>query len=1101
MTRLKTALVSTLSIFLLAAAATPASAQVLYGSLVGVVEDPTGSVVPNAKVSAINKGTNLALEATTDASGQYTFSNVPQGTYDLKVAAAGFKGQNRTDVNVTVNTVNRVDVRMEVGQLSEQVTVSAEATALQTDKADTHTEIRADQVRNLPLSGYRNYQSLINLVPGATPAVFQNSVTDTPGRSLSTNINGTNRNNNVTRIDGAASVNLWLPHHAGYVMPAEMVETVNVTTTAGDAEQGMAGGAAITLVTKSGTNEIHGSAFAYHDNQRMKARNFFFLPTTKKPVGNYNNFGGTVGGPIIKNKLFFFYSYDNTKQRSGSFGTYSVPLASYRAGDFSGESTIVYNPFSTDRTNFAARQPFPGNQIPSSLISPISQKIQSYYPAANINRAASNYAIGATPQFNRQYNDLKFNFQRNSNHMIWGRYGIMTALVGGKGVFGDGVGPAPGSDPGLGDTKVQNTSIGHNLTLSPTLLLDGVIGFQRQDQTVQGQDFGKDFATTLGIPGLGGPDVRQKGFPNISIGGFDGFGVPGWMPLTRIEESFTTSHNLRLLRGKHSAAFGFDGVLHRLNHWQPELGAGPRGAIDFQGGPTANSGTFNVVNNYAAFLLGLPNNMQKSIQHILSTAREYQFGVYAGDRWQVSRKLTLNAGLRYEYYPLMGRSNGKGLERLDPETNLIYLGGRGNVPRDAGFSVSKTLFAPRIGLAYRLNDTTVIRSGYGMNFSPLPWSRPLRGQYPVVVNFAFPANTANDWTRTLAEGIPPVVGPDLSSGVVTLDPRADMRSPVAGLIHRGYIQSWNFTIEKRLPSDIVFSAGYVGTNTIHQLADRDINSGQVLGAGNAGRPYSARFGRNIATNIWDGYLSTNYNGLQTSVRRQAKGLMLQGSYTWSKAINMADDEGWTGTTYNWGPAFYRNRTAAGYDRRHVLQMSYVYELPFGKGKKWASSGPAAMVIGGWQVSGISSAYTGTPFTPSSPGGTLNLPGNAQTPDQVNPNVGRPESIGSDGRFYDITAFAPVTVPTGTFRFGSMGRNSLRNPGIFKTDLTLGKTFKVTEKVEIKFRAEAYNFTNSRLSTGFASGDVTNPNFLRVTSTCTSGLCDERQFRLGLRLGF
>jgi len=461
----------------------------------------------------------------------------------------------------------------------------------------------------------------------------------------------------------------------------------------------------------------------------------------------------------------------------------------------------------------------------------------------------------------------------------------------------------------------------------------------------------------------------------------------------------------------------------------------------------------------------------------------------------------VNAGLRYEYYPLMGRSNGKGLERLDPFTNLVYLGGRGNVPRSNGFTVSKKLFAPRLGIAYRVNDTTVIRTGYGMNYSPLPWSRPLRGQYPVVVNFAFPALTANDWTRTLAQGIPDVVGPDLSGGVVPLAAAADMRSPVTGLIHRGYIQSWNFTVEKRLPSDVVASAGYVGTNTVHQLGDLDINSGQILGAGNAGRPYFPRFGRSLATNIWDGYLSTNYHGLQTSLRRRAKSLMLQGSYTWSKAINFADDEGWAGVNYNWGPAFYRNRAPSGFDRRHILQMSYVYELPFGKGQKWASKGPAAMVVGGWQISGVTSAYTGTPFTPSSPGGTLNLPGNSQTPDQLKLDVGRPEAIGSAGTFYDTSAFAAVQVPTGTYRFGTMGRNSLRNPGIFKTDLTLGKTFKVTERVDVKFRAEAYNFTNSRLSTGFASGDVTNPNFLRVTSTCTNGLCDERQFRLGLRLGF
>jgi len=1097
---------------LLLVLAMPMPAQTLYGSIVGLVEDPSGSVVPNAKVSATNKGTGLQLEATTDATGQFTIVNVPQGQYDLKIAAAGFKAAARTDLNVTVNTISRVDFKMEVGQVSDVVNVTADATQLQTDKADTHTEIRSDQVRNLPLPGYRNYQSLINLVPGATPAQFQNSITDSPGRSLTTNINGTNRNNNVTRIDGAASVNLWLPHHAGYVMPAEMVETVNITTTAGDAEQGMAGGASITLITKSGTNEFHGSGFWFHDNQRLRARNFFFTPTTVKPVSIFNNFGGTIGGPIKKNKLFFFYSYDNTKERRGAFGRYSVPTNQLRTGNFAGLQTI-YDPDTAARGVAAARTPFPGNVIPGSRISPIAQRIQAFYPEANIaGEQVNNFAIGATPQFNRAYNDVKLNWQRNSNHMIWGRYGRMKALVGGTGVFGDGVGPAPGSDPGLGDTRVQNTSVGHNLTLGPTLLLDGVFGFQRQDQVVQGQDFGKDFETSLGLRGIGGPDPRQKGFPNINISGYNSFGVPGWMPLERIEESFTTSHNLRWLKQKHSFAFGFDGVLHRLNHWQPELGAGPRGAIDFNGGTTTNTGSFNNINAYAQFLLGQSNQMQKSIQHILSTGREFQFGFYASDRWQVNRKLTLNLGLRYEYYPLMGRSHGKGIERLDPETNLVYLGGRGNVPRSNGFTVSKKLVAPRIGLAYRLNDTTVIRSGYGMNFSPLPWSRPLRGFYPLVVNFAFPSNTANDYARTLAEGIPPVVGPDLSSGVVPLPAAADMRTPPLGRIDRGYIQSWNFTIEKRLPSSIVASIGYVGTNTIHQLGDLDINSGQVMGLGNAGRPYSSRFGRNIATLLWDGYLTTNYHGLQMQVRRQAKNLMLQGAYTWSKAINFADDEGWAGVTYNWQPAFRRNYAPSGFDRRHNFQMGYVYTLPVGKGQKWVTDGIAEKVIGGWQLAGTTAAYTGLPFTPSSPAGTLNLPGNAQTPDQLKLDVGRPELIGSNGTFYDTSAFSAVVLPAGTqctptnnsgCRFGSMGRNSLRNPGVLRHDLTLTKTFAAGADGRYTFRigAEAFNFTNSRLSTGFASTDVTNVNFLRVLSTGGNGLGDERQFRLGLRIGF
>lgn len=1083
------------TLLMLALSVAPVAAQVLYGSITGVIEDPSGSVVPGAKLTLTNTATGQVYEGTADTNGIYNILNILPGVYELKVSQQGFKSQQRTGINISANIVNRTNFRMEVGSLSEQITVQAETVTLQTDKADTHTEISKGLVKAMPLPGFRNYQSLINLVPGATPAVFQNSITDTPGRSLSTNINGTNRNNNVTRIDGAASVNLWLPHHAGYVTPAEMVENVNITTTAGDAEQGFAGGAAVSVITKSGTNEFHGSAFEFHDNQRLRARNFFLAPTVRKPVRIYNNFGGTIGGPIVKNKFFFFYSYDNTKQRDGASGIYSVPTADIRTGDFSNTGTTIFDPMTSSVPG--ERTPFPGNRIPANRIATQAQRIQAFYPLPNIPGAAQgNYSIGATPQFNRHYNDVKLNYNRNSKHALWGRYGQMNALVGGRGIFGDGVGPAPGSDPGIGDTVVRNMSMGQTYTITPTLLYDGVIGYQRQDQVVQGQDFGKDFSTQLGIPGIGGPDPRQQGFPNISINGYNGFGVPGWMPLTRIEENFTATQSLRWIKGSHSIAFGFDGVLFRMNHWQPELGAGPRGAFNFNGG-IAGNGTFNNFNGYAAFLLGMPNNVQKSLQHILATAREWQFGWYVQDRWQVNRKLTVSAGLRYESYPLMGRSNGFGIERLDPETNQVFLGGRGNVPRNNGFTVNRMMFAPRLGIAYRLDDKTVIRTGYGINFSPLPWSRPLRGFYPLTVNFAFDAPNVNQSILSLAQGIPPVTGPDLSSGVVTLPPVADMRTPPAGQITRGYTQSWNFTLERKMPGEFITSLAYVGTQSVHLAADRDINSGQILGAGNPGRPYSARFGRNIPTLLWDGQLSSRYHSMQMAIRRQAKGLTVQGAYTWSKAINATDDEGWAGTTWNWTPVYSRNIAAAGYDRRHVFQLGWVYDLPVGKGQKFTTSKALDYVVGGWSLSGITAAFTGTPLTPSAPAGTLNLPGNAQTPDQVNLTVGRPERIGSNGTFYDTSAFRNVVLAQGEVaRFGSMGRNSLRNPGVLRHDLTLSKTFTLTERVNVSVRGEAYNFTNSRLSTGFASGDVTNVNFLRVL-----GASDERLFRLAIRLGF
>ncbi|MBV8820731.1 MAG: TonB-dependent receptor, partial [Acidobacteriaceae bacterium] len=712
---------------LIATSAAPAYAQLVYGSVVGTVEDQTGAVVPNAAVVLTNRETNQNREGNTDSEGRYSFANVLPGRYNVKVTATGFRTTNQNDFEVNPAIVARIDVKLEVGQLADQVTVEANAALLQTDKADTHTELNAKQIENLPLGGYRNYQTLINLVPGAMPAMFQNSITDTPGRALNTHINGGNAQTNMTRIDGAESVNVWLPHHVGYVAPEETVDVVNVTTGSADAEQGLAGASAITLVTKSGSNEIHGSAFEFHDDQHLKARNFFQGYGTPIPVSIYNNYGATLGGKIIRNKLFYFGSFDGTKQKQGGPGFYTVPTADQRNGDFSAYGSKIYDP-NTGNPDGTGRTPFPNNVIPANRISTIAQKIQSYYPAPNLPGTINNYTATGGPILDRNYYDLKLNYNRNEKHVIWGKYGRMNAKAGGAGVFGIAGGSGlGGADPGIGNTTTQLATIGHTYTLSAHLLLDGVVGYQRQVQTVLGNDYGTNYGQQFGIPGTNGPDIRQSGFPNINFAvGYSAMGVPNWMPLFRTDESYTHSDNLTWTKGSHEVRFGFDLVRHHLNHWQPELAAGgPRGYLDFSGGVTALNGgpSPTQYNAYAAFLLGLTDNTQKGLQYILATGREWQFGWYVADRWQVSQKLTVNVGLRYELYPLMTRA-GYGIERYDPSTNLVYMGGRGNVPENAGISVSHKLFAPRLGIAYRLDDKTVIRTGYGINFDPIPFSRP-----------------------------------------------------------------------------------------------------------------------------------------------------------------------------------------------------------------------------------------------------------------------------------------------------------------------------------------------------------------------------------------
>ena len=1071
-----------LVVFILASAVFRAEAQVVYGSIVGTVQDPTGAVVPSAEVSIANNETGQTRQTTSDEQGNYNITNVLPGRYNVTATATGFRTLTTQNLDVTAGNVARADFRMEVGQISEAVTVSAGAVQLQTEKAGTQSQISTKPVQALPLSAYRNYQALINLVPGATPAGTQNSATDTPGRSLRTNINGTAANMNTTRTDGAVNVNIWLPHHNAYVAPSETIAEVNVNTTALDAELGSAGGAAINVITKSGTNDLHGSAWEYHNNQQMKARPYFMPATQEKPRDTLNIFGGTLGGPIVRNKLFYFGNVELTRQRTGGSGIFDVPSAIIRTGNFSQSGTTIYDPLNG--------RPFEGNIIPQSRINPISRSILERLPMPNLSGERQNYAAAATGIFDRNNYDYKINWNRNDRHSIWGKSSFLVADVTGYGAFGELIGPSLVQDPGTGHTFTQLHTIGHTYTITPTFLLEQTLGFTRQTQNVVGLDYGQSWGSEVfGIPGTNGPDIRQSGMPNFNFGYSNVGNSQTWIPMWRTEQTTTHSSNLSLLKGSHDIRFGFNMVRFNLNHWQPET-ANPRGNFDFNGNLTSGGATPTPFNTFAAFLLGTPNVVSKSLQYIDMTGRESQFDWYVRDRWQLSRKLTLTLGLKYAYYPLMKRRNS-GLERVDPETGLVYLGGRGNTPEDAGISINTPGFAPTVGFAYRIGENMVVRSGYGLTWDPLPFSRPLRGFYPLTVTGEFRAPLENQGVTTFQQGIPPVVGPDLSTGVVSLPNTVVTRSPW-GEINRGYIQSWNFTIENKLPSNIVTTVAYVGTQSTHMLAERDINAA-APGTSNTDRPYAQKYGRTVSLAMWDGWLSSNYHSLQASVNRQfSNGLLLKGAYTWSKAINMTDDNGWASVSWNWGPTIGRNRARAGYDRTHVFQMAYVYELPFGKGRKFLQSGPAGWILGNWSISGIAYAFTGTPFNPTG-GGACNCPGGTQTPNQIKSEVQKVGNYGPGQFYYDPSAFQAGPANA----FGNVGRNMLSGPGRLGTDMSLARIFPLGERFRFELRGDAFNLTNSPWFANPVTS-VTDPNFMQIRST---NALSERQLRVGAVVRF
>jgi hypothetical protein len=1072
----------------------PALAQALYGTIAGAVVDDSGAAVPGATVTVLNQANGLEVTAISDEGGAYAVRNLQPGTYTVRATLQGFKEYVQTGVPVNPNDIVRVEARLEIGALTESVTVTTEAALLKTDKADVSVNLKPAEVVNLPLNQYRNYQALMNLVPGATPVATQNDQTDTPGRALRTNVNGTNANNNVTRVDGAASINVWLPHHVGYVAPAETVETVNISTNSFDASQGMTGGAAVSVVTKSGTNELRGSAFWFRNQDELNARQNFFS-AADNPNGSLDIMGGTVGGPIRRNRLFYFGGYERNLEKNSRIDTLTVPTARMRQGDFSevlaaNPNFRLYDPLTGNATTGAGRAEFAGAQLPGSRISPIAQSVQDFYPLPNVpgtnGGIQNNYEVARFPVADRHNYDAKVNWNRTSANQIWGKFSMMDARV-------DSLFFLPFDEPGGGDTNVKVFSVGQTYTLTPTLIWDATFGSNVMNQSVIGPDYGTNYGLDqFGIPGtnsagVSGPGstdlLRYSGFPTFNTGMSTIGNGNTWTPVWRDEASYTFSTNVTKVAGKHEVRAGFDFVRLQLDHWQPE-DANPRGNFNFPGALTGTAGYASLAwNQYAAFLLGQVGGFNKSVQFQEMSGRENQMGVYLNDRWQVSDKLTLNYGVRWEYYPLMQRANS-GLEQLDLDTFNVLLGGIGGNSQDLGIKVSKGLFAPRVGAAYRLNDDTVLRAGYGRTFNPLPWSRPLRGFYPFTIAYSNAGATEFSPFTTLATGLPAAPNPDISTGVTPLPRGVNMRWAEADNVERGTIDSWNVFVERRLALDLALGVGYVGTATNNGYADRNLNYAES--GGNTNRQYFTEAGT-ASLLLWGARTKARYHSLQVSLNRPFKnGLLLKGAYTLSKALNETDDDGWATLAWNQESQLSRNYARAGYDRPHMLQLGFVYELPFARD----SQGVAAQLIKNWQINGIGSWVSGTPFTVGGDNSLLNQQGGLQTANVTGELEGGFGEAGPNEPWYDPSQFSQ---PGNAW--GNSGRNAFRGPGNWNVDFSVFRAIPIS-RYRLELRAEASNVFNHTQWGNPVTG-LTDPNFMRIRTLARN----PRRVQLGVRFAF
>ena len=1181
-----------------------AGAQTLYGSLVGNVTDPSGAAVPGATITVTQRQTQLTRTVTADPSGGYKVATLSAGTYDIKISASGFRTFEKTGVTVDINSVERVDAVLELGAMTQTVEVNATAHLLQTETPDVHHDLTATTIENVPMPPGNNFEELFRAMPGFNPPISAHSVATNPSRSLQFNVNGASSYGNDVRIDGMSQYNIWVPENVAYIPSSDAIQVVNVATNSFNPEQGLAGGSSINVQIKSGTNQLHGDVYEYHYDNGIEARPYFFYGRNPKDI--FNQFGGSVGGPIKEDKLFYFANVEGTRQRQFATALATVPTLAMRSGDLRGldlakpNPDVVYDPTSGDsngngRTQISCNGAL--NEICPDRISPVAAKILSMLPLptpgivnASSTVPSNNFLGAADVAFNRLTSDSKIDWNATNKFTMFGHLGLADYNTRNPQIFAPIGGPQASGFIGNEGRAYGHTisfSVSGNYVATPNFVVDGNFGMTRMVANSQQLDLDKKLGTdVLGIPGTNGTRRFEGSWPEFEISSFSVIGTQhNFMPYFRNDPQFNYSSNATWIKGRHSFRFGADIIAQHLNQQQPEWNGGgssygPQGGFLFGNGPTQCKTTAtndcgqpslakgkttasNAYNSFATFLLGLDTAYGKNIQvpdffHTIT----HEYGLYAGDQWQVTSKLTATLGVRWEYFPIPTRGGSRGLERFDFAKNETMLCGVGGIPTDCGVSVSKANFAPRVGLAYRAANTFVVRAGYGITYEPYNLVDDLRTNYPILIPLYVTPPTSllaaglldsaslqnAPAAQTLPVGIPLPANPSLNDPEIPIP--GNVAAATAGSsLKRGYIQTWNFTMEKEFRGGWLAQAGYVASRTINQLGILNLNVGSpVLPAGctpgNCGGNASLPFGFDAltntpTTNCPSGFASTapgcrtavtsiitpiannHYDSLQASLNHHfAQGYQVQINYTWSKTIGMAGVENEKNSPEIQNLSFYNlNRGLAPIHRPQNFEAVFIAESPFGTRKRWASTGIGSRILGGWQLSSLISAVSGSVLRVTADGSSLNAAGNTQRPDLVKPSVKITGNVGPGTAWFDTTAFAGVSgspLAATDQRFGTSSFYPLLGPGVFNMDAGVSRNFRLSERFNLQVRAQAINLTNtphfanpssSHSSCGSFNAKAglpcDNASFGQVDSTTNlarDGI-DQRQFEFSLRLMF
>ena len=1088
-------------------------AQAVNGTLLGTITDINNAVVSGATVNVMDVNTNIKRTAKTNESGNYVFANLPQGTYRVEAELPGFKKTLDTSVEVLVNTTVRRDLQLEPGSVAEQVTVTAEEAALQTDRADTGRQIESKQVAELPLGFNRNFQGLIFTVPGSTRPSRPHSQFFNSQDSLESKVNGQSRLSNNVQIEGVDD-NEKTGLLQVLIPAADAIESVSVSTSNFDAELGRAGGAVSTVTLKSGTNAIHGSAFAFGNNDNTQARDYF---TGARAPSRYRQIGATIGGPIKKNKLFYFGDYQYTTDALGIVNRHTVPYGEWYNGDFRNAPTKIYDP-ATGNSDGTGRQQISCNGVLNVIcpdrLSPIAKKLLSFLPGPNLAGAAfaqTNFIFSEVRVKKTHAFDAKINYHINDKNSLSYRFSFQRPNVFDPGTYGVYGGPTNGGFAGTGIQNTVSTAVNYTRIFSSTLILEARLGVSWYHNVTTSQAAGLKTSDEVGIKNVNTDDF-SSGLTSINISGFSGpvLGFSNSVPWDRGETTYVGSGIITKTRGNHTIKFGEEINKNRDFLLQIQDNGGVRGHFDFNGSRTATpsdtAAQNGIANAFAAFLLDRPNSVGRDIKVIDTPGtRHNSFFTFVQDRWQVNKKLTLTLGLRHEYYtPLVGIVGKGGLSNYDPATNTALVAGYGSISSSTGVRSTWKNFAPRLGAAYRLNDKTVIRLGFGTTIIPFP-DNSYAFNFPVKQNNAFNATNSFLPAGSMAAGFPDKIVFDIPANGIIDGNNAVLKNAslfaVPLNLREGRLHSWNIAVQRDLWWGFTGEAAYVG-NTGRGIVDRlDLNAATALGAGlpgndNAARPLFQRYGRSASVTTWIPVNAHHYNSLQVKVdRRLKRDLLITTSYTLSRAINFDDESGNISTPAN----ISLSRGLAGFNRTHSFVQSFVWAIPFAS----HTHGITRWVLDGWQLSGLFARQSGTPLDITTSGTNLHAPGNTQranvsgTPTILD-HTG-PGQLYFDKSVYSTPA-ATLTSATGVSYapFGTLTRNGsgLTGPGYLNLDATIFKKFKFTERVGGEIRADMFNALNHP-NFNNPNTSVTSATFGEINGTASS----PRLVRFGLRVTF